>query len=69
MKKPSVDFNAMAPNFLNKISSRNAKDYEEQKDGQGKKKSASSKLWSMATSLKKMVTKRLYTTSAKHASE
>ena len=53
MKKPSVDFNAMGPNFLNKKSESAAEAQQQQKKGAG------GMLWSMASSLRKMVTKRL----------
>ena len=53
MKKPSIDFNAMGPNFLNKKSESAAEAQQQQKKGAGRM------LWSMASSLRKMVTKRL----------
>jgi len=53
MKKPSIDFNAIAPNFLNKISTADVSEQKSTAKAKGKM------FWGLATSLKNMVTRRL----------
>lgn len=53
MKKPSIDFNAQSPNFLNKVSADAKQNSSEQK------KNKVGYLWNMAAGLRKIVTKRL----------
>ena len=57
MKKPSVDFNADGPDFINKLSlaAASSTNNDEAKSGKG----AGKMFWNFASSLRKMVTKRL----------
>ena len=55
MRNPSIDFNAIAPNFLNKTSA--SADVKQGADRQKKNKGGI--LWNMAAGLRKIVTNRL----------
>lgn len=62
MKKPSVDFNAIGPDFMSKISAAAAQANEEamynaENQKEGKKKGKL--FWNIATSIRKLVTNRL----------
>lgn len=65
MKKPSIDFNAMEPDFRSKISAaqheidRNV----DQQSAAAKPKGAGKRLWSMASTFGRMITKKFTGTS------
>ena len=62
MKKPSVDFNAIGPDFINKMSAAaaqaNAEELEREQQRNGGSGKRSGKLfWNLASSLRSMVNK------------
>ena len=60
MKKPSVDFNAIGPDFMHKMSAAAAQfEAEDQENAKSGGKRPGKIFWNLASSLRKMVTKRL----------
>ena len=61
MKKPSVDFNAIGPDFMNKMSAAaaqaNAEELEREQQQTGGGKRSGKLFWNLASSLRSMVNK------------